>query len=129
MFTDRGTPPESNGEAHDWAAAVGTDLDPVRIRTGPDFRGPQDPAVICPASGPTAPPQPELCDDTEYGSGAGGRLAYDVRLKAGQVKTVWFGVAGSTSGPTEARNELRRLLADPSERCGTRSASATGSTG
>ena len=113
VFTDRGTPPATNSEFHDWAAAVGTKLDPVRTQTGPDFRGPQDPAVICPASGPTAPPQPERCDDTEYGQGAGGRLAYDIRLKAGEVKTVWFGVGGSTSGPADARGELRKLLADP----------------
>ena len=85
--------------------------------------------MICPASGPTAPPQPERCDDTEYGKGAGGRLAYDIRLKAGQVKTVWFGVGGSTSGPADARGELRRLLADPEGAVpGQDRASGTGST-
>ena len=50
-------------------------LSPYATETGKDFRGPQDPAVICPASGPSAPPQPKRCDDTEYGKGAGGQLA------------------------------------------------------
>jgi hypothetical protein len=69
--------------------------------------------VICPASGPDAPAQPERCDDTEYGKGAGGQLAYKVRLRAGEVKTVWFAVGGSTSGPAEARAELRKTLDNP----------------
>ena len=30
--------------------------------------------MICPASGPSAPPQPDRCDDTAYGKGAGGQL-------------------------------------------------------
>ncbi len=29
------------------------------------------------------------------------------------MRTIWFGVAGSTSGPAEARGELRKALADP----------------
>ena len=66
-----------------------------------------------PRIGTSAPPQPERCDDTEYGKGAGGQLAYKVRLRAGQVKTVWFGVGGSTSGPAQARAELRKALDDP----------------
>ena len=69
--------------------------------------------MICPASGPSAPPQPERCDDTEYGKGAGGQLAYKIKLKAGAVKTVWFGVGGSTSGPAQARAELRKALGNP----------------
>ena len=59
--------------AHDWAAVVGSSLTPVSTELGPDFRGPQDPAVICPASG-TPDPQPERCDDTDYGAGTGGEL-------------------------------------------------------
>ncbi|MDX6321311.1 MAG: hypothetical protein QOF52_1169 [Propionibacteriaceae bacterium] len=113
IFRDRGTPPSSNGESHDWAAAFGASLTPASASTGRNFRGPQDPAVICPASGPTAPPQPKRCDDTAYGKGAGGRLSYRVRLKAGVVRTIWFGVAGSTSGPADAKAELRAALADP----------------
>ena len=113
VFRDRGTPPAAGSEAHDWAAAFGSTLTPVATRTGRNFRGPQDPAVICPASGPNAPTQPPRCDDTEYGNGAGGRLTYRVKLKAGKVRTVWFGVGGSTEGPAEARAELRDALADP----------------
>jgi hypothetical protein len=113
LFRDKGKPPSPNFESHDWAAAFGSDLSPYATKTGKNFRGPQDPAVICPASGPSAPPQPERCDDTEYGKGAGGQLAYKVKLQAGNVKTVWFGVGGSTSGPTQARAELRKALDNP----------------
>jgi hypothetical protein len=113
LFRDKGTPQSPNFKPHDWAAAFGTDLSPHAAETGKNFRGPQDPAVICPASGPDAPPQPERCDDTEYGNGAGGQLAYKVKLKASEVKTVWFGVGGSTSGPSQARAELRKALDSP----------------
>ena len=113
LFRDQGTPPHPNAEAHDWAATFGSSLAPSATDTGSDFRGPQDPAVICPASGPDAPPQPDRCDDTEYGKGAGGRLTYDVALQAGQVRTVWFGVGGSSTGPAGARSALADLLTDP----------------
>ncbi|MCW2811889.1 MAG: hypothetical protein JWP61_2347 [Friedmanniella sp.] len=113
VFTDKGTPPDSNGESHNWAAAVGSSLTPTATATGRDYRGPQDPAVVCPASGPTAPTQPPLCDDTEYGNGAGGQLTYRVRLKAGATTTVWFGVGGSTKGAGPAQAELRAALSDP----------------
>jgi hypothetical protein len=113
LFRDKGTPQSPNFKPHDWAAAFGTDLSPYATKTGKNFRGPQDPAVICPASGPSAPPQPELCDDTAYGKGVGGQLAYKVKLKAGEVKTIWFGVGGSTSGPAQARSELNRALDNP----------------
>ena len=113
LFRDEGTPPESNGEAHDWAAAFGTALSPSDSDTGRDFRGPQDPAIICPASGPDAPPQPDRCDDTKYGKGAGGQLTYQVTLQAGKTTTVWFGVGGSTSGPAQARAELHKALDNP----------------
>jgi hypothetical protein len=110
-FSDKGTPTHENAEHHDWAAAVGADLPLAEPppETGKDFRGPQDPAVICPASGS----QPKLCDDTAYGKGMGGRLTYSVRLRAGEVRTVWFGVGGSANGPREARDQLHELLADP----------------
>jgi hypothetical protein len=113
VFRDKGTPQSPNFKPHDWAAAFGTDLSPYATKTGKNFRGPQDPAVICPASGPSAPPQPELCDDTAYGKGVGGQLAYKVKLKAGEVKTIWFGVGGSTSGPAQARSELNMALDNP----------------
>jgi len=113
LFREKGKPPSPNFESHDWAAAFGSDLSPYATKTGKNFRGPQDPAVICPASGPSAPPQPERCDDTEYGKGAGGQLGYKVKLRAGKVKTVWFGVGGSTSGPAQARAQLRKALDSP----------------
>jgi hypothetical protein len=113
LFRDNGTPQSPNFESHDWAAAFGSDLSPYATKKGRDFRGPQDPAVICPASGPDAPPQPDRCDDTEYGKGAGGQLTYKVKLHAGEVKTVWFAVGGSVSGPAQARAELRKALDNP----------------
>ena len=113
LFREKGKPPSPNFESHDWAAAFGSDLSPYATKTGKNFRGQQDPAVICPASGLSAPPQPKRCDDTEYGKGAGGQLAYKVKLRAGKVKTVWFGVGGSTSGPTRARAQLRKALDSP----------------
>ena len=114
VFQDRGKPPHANSEAHEWAAAFGSQLEPVAAaRTGPDFRGPQDSAVICPASGPAGQEQPPRCDDTAYGKGVGGQLRYRIRLRAGEVRTVWFGVGGSTSGPAEAHAELRAALLDP----------------
>ena len=114
VFTERGRPvPEA--ETHDWAAAVGSRLQPTGHRTGADFRGPQDPAVICPASGPDAPEQPARCDDTEYGKGRGGELTYEVKLPKSGRTTVWFGVAGSESGADDARAELREMLSDPAQ--------------
>jgi len=107
------TPQSPNFTSHDRAAAFGSDLSPYATKTGKNFRGPQDLAVICPASGPSAPPQPERCDDTEYGKGVGGQLAYKVKLRAGEVKTVWFGVGGSISGPAQARAELHKALDNP----------------
>ncbi len=113
VFRDVGTPPGSNGEAHNWAAAFGSQLTPVASSLGQDFRGPQDPAVVCPASGPETPVPPKRCDDTAYGHGAGGQLSYRLTLKTGVVKTIWFGVGGSRSGPADAQVELRAALADP----------------
>ena len=98
--------------AHDWAAVVGSDLTPVSTELGPDLRGPQDPAVICPASG-TPDPQPERCDDTAYGAGTGGRLRYDVAVPANKPVTVWFAVAGSDKGLADARASYDEALADP----------------
>jgi hypothetical protein len=103
-FREQGTPPVANAEAHDWAAVVGSRLTPTGHATGEDFRGPQDPAEICP---------PEPCDDGQFGKGAGGQLNYDVTLEAGKPHTVWIAVAGSEQGPADARGELDDLLADP----------------
>ena len=112
LFRDRGTPPGPNQQRHDWAAAFGSALTPSATRTGKAFRGPQG-DVICPASGPDAPAQPPRCDDTAYGRGVGGQLRYRVKLRAGEVRTVWFGVGGSRSGPQAAQRALDRALADP----------------
>jgi hypothetical protein len=96
--------------AHDWAAVVGSSLTPQANRLGPDHRGPQDPAVICPASPAEAPTR---CDDTEYGAGTGGQLRYQLQVQAGQPVTVWFAVAGSDSGPAQARATYRQVLKQP----------------
>jgi hypothetical protein len=106
-FREQGKP-HVNAEAHDWAAVVGSELAPTEHATedlpGEDFRGPQDPAKICP---------PDPCDDSASGKGAGGQLRYDVPLQAGQARTIWVAVAGSEQGPTGANGELDTLLANP----------------
>jgi hypothetical protein len=107
-FREQGKPPVDNAETHDWAAVVGSQLTPTEHATGEDFRGPQDPAEICPPE-----PWPETCDDSQFGKGAGGQLNYDLTLEAGQSHTVWIAVAGSEQGPADARGELNDLLADP----------------
>jgi hypothetical protein len=113
VFREQGTPPAAHVTAHDWAAVVGSSLTPTAHRLGPNFRGPQDPPVICPASGPNAPPQPPRCDDTEYGEGTGGQLQYSVAVPAGS-RTVWFSVGGSDNGLGEARAMQLAALANPS---------------
>ncbi len=112
LFRETGKPPVDNAEKHDYAAVVGSDLTPKNTDLGPDHRGPQDPAVTCPASGPNAPEQPARCDDTAYGKGTGGRLTYSVDVPAGG-RTVWFAVAGSDHGVAEAKAEQAKALADP----------------
>jgi hypothetical protein len=114
VFTEQGTPPAANAEPHDWAAVVGTTATPVAHDTGAAFRGPQG-DVICPPSGPNPenalPPVP--CDDTAYGKGVGGQLDYEVTVPARGSTTVWFAVAGSETGSTEAKATMARMLADP----------------
>jgi hypothetical protein len=113
VFRETGTPPVANASSHDWAAMVGSSLRPTTSELGPNHRGPQDPAVICPASGPNTPPAPAHCDDTAYGKGTGGRLTYQVPVSAGRPRTVWFAISGSDQGPAEARAAQRTALADP----------------
>jgi hypothetical protein len=98
VFREVGTPPVANATRHDWAAIVGSSLRPLAARTGTAFRGPQDPPVICPTSGPNTPAPPTRCDDTAYGKGAGGQLRYAIDLPARTNRTVWFTVAGSDKG-------------------------------
>lgn len=110
VFTEQGTPPVENAEEHDWAAAVGSKLEPASHETGEDFRGPQDPAEICPASPDDAP---DRCDDTEYGKGKGGQISYDIEVPANSTKKVWFSVGGSESGAEDAVREQQSVLRNP----------------
>ena len=112
LFTETGTPNTPNAEAHDYAALVGSNETPTSVQLGPDYRGPQDPAVICPASGPNAPAQPDYCDDTAYGKGTGAQLTYHLSVPAGG-RTVWFSVAGSDKGVSDARQAQSTALANP----------------
>ncbi|MEW6637122.1 MAG: glycogen debranching protein, partial [Actinomycetota bacterium] len=91
--------------------------EPSGSDTGPGFRGPQDPPVICPASPGEAP---DRCDDTAYGKGKGGQLRYEITVPAGETRTVWFAVAGADfdgESPADAKEaaikELRTALRDP----------------
>ena len=113
VFTERGMPPVANATAHHWTAVVGSDLRPRDHALGPDFRGPQDPAVICPASGPDAPEQPPRCDDSAYGRGTGGRLTYGVPVRPGKPTTVWFAVGGSDTDAAAAHQAVDKALSDP----------------
>jgi hypothetical protein len=111
VFREDGTPPVANAARHHWAAVVGaTGLTPATGTTGPGFRGPQDPPVICPVS--TGPDQ-FRCDDTAYGQGAGGQLTYPISLPAHTSRTVWFTVAGSDQGLAAAQAEYQAASANP----------------
>ncbi|HEX6510443.1 MAG TPA: glycogen debranching protein, partial [Chloroflexota bacterium] len=110
VFREVGTPPVANATSHDWAAVVGaTGLTPASGTTGSAFRGPQDPPVICPASGPDL----FRCDDTAYGKGAGGELTYTLKPHANTSLTVWFTVAGSDQGLSAAQAEYQAASANP----------------
>jgi hypothetical protein len=99
------------GAGHDYAAVVGSSARPVSSSLGPNHRGPQDPAVVCPGEG-TAPPR---CDDSVFGKGTGGRLDYALRLSPGRATTVWFTVAGSDQGLGAARSEYKKASRNPVE--------------
>ncbi len=111
VFREQAGPHNPLG-AHDWAAVVGSSLTPRSSALGPDFRGPQDPAVVCPVSG-TTDPQPTRCDDTAYGRGTGGRLTYRVRVPADRSVTVWFAVGGSDQGLAPAHRAFEQVLTRP----------------
>ena len=110
-FQEQGTPSYPNATAHDYAAFVGSSLRPTAHALGPNHRGPQDPAVICPADGTT----PARCDDSLVGKGTGGQLTYDVALEPGQQKTIWFAVAGSDQGASAAQREYGKALSNPEQ--------------
>jgi hypothetical protein len=109
VFRETGTPPVPNAEPHDWAGLVAGSMPPSSHELGPDHRGPQDPAVVCPADGPA----PDKCDDGAFGKGTGGQLRWQVKLERDEPTTLWFAVAGSDKGVAAARGELAKALADP----------------
>ncbi len=109
VFREQGTPPVPNAEPHDWAAVVGSSVRPNSHELGPDHRGPQDPATVCPLDGPA----PDTCDDSAAGKGTGGQLRWQLPLEAGTPTTIWFAVAGSDQGLAAARSELGTALRDP----------------
>ncbi|WP_343979520.1 glycogen debranching protein [Kribbella koreensis] len=109
QFREQGTPPIANAAEHDYAAIVGSTIKPTNHALGANNRGPQDPAVICPADGDA----PKHCDDTAFGKGTGGRLTYSVDLKPGRTTTVWFAVAGSDEGRTAAQREYKQAISNP----------------
>ena len=53
------------------------------------------------------------CDDTAYGQGAGGELTYPVSVPAGGSRTIWFTVAGSDQGMSDAQAQFQAASADP----------------
>ncbi|MDQ3578139.1 MAG: glycogen debranching protein [Actinomycetota bacterium] len=108
-FTDNALLFRDNGNAHDYAAIAGSSSVPVSHLLGPGHRGPQEPAVICPAEGAA----PQRCDDSAFGKGTGGRLDYRLALLAGKDTTVWFAVAGSDNGAADARATFDHALRDP----------------
>ncbi len=111
VFAETGTPPAANATPHSWAAVVGaTGLTPASGKTGPAFRGPQDPPVICPVG---SQPDKFRCDDTAYGQGAGGELTYAISVPAGASRTIWFTVAGSDQGLSNAQAQFQAASADP----------------
>jgi hypothetical protein len=121
VFTENGTPPVPNAEPHSWAAVVGaTGLTPASGQTGTDFRGPQDPPVICPLG---SQPDKFRCDDTAYGKGAGGELTYAVNVPAHGSRTVWFTVAGSDQGLAGAQSQFQAASANPAAELGAKIAS------
>jgi hypothetical protein len=109
LFRETGKPPTPNADAHDWAAVVGSSLTPASGSTGTGFRGPQEPPVVCPSDG-TAPPR---CDDSSAGKGKGGELRYDVTVPAKSSRSVWFAVAGSDEGLSDALAQHSAALGDP----------------
>lgn len=110
LFREQGTPQVANAAPHDFAALVAAaGHTPFAHKLGPGFRGPQEPPVICPATGQ----QPPRCDDSAVGKGTGGELSYSVQIPAGQPVTVWIAVAGSDHGLAPARDALSTALQDP----------------
>jgi hypothetical protein len=106
-------------EPRGWTAVVGARELPFDTATGPGFRGPQEPPVVCPSDGPA----PARCDDSTAGKGAGGRLRYRLDIPAGGSTTLWIAVAGSDAGRSAAISEQQAALADPDGALAAKSAS------
>jgi hypothetical protein len=112
VFRDRGRLPHPNAPAHDYAALVASDTDPVAGETGASpngHRGPQG-SNVCTAQEP-----PSACDDGPFGRGAGGQLRYRVTVRGDSSRTLWIAVAGSDEGRGDAWRELQAALRDPDE--------------
>jgi hypothetical protein len=123
VFRERGKPPAENALLHDWAAVVGSSLSPTGGETGANYRGPQDPPVVCPLPDDDPPEgPPKRCDDTAFGKGKGGQLRYSMSIPADQTKTVWFAVAGADFDGRNAANakdaaltEYASVIEDPED--------------
>ena len=120
VFRDRARRRTRTRRRHDWAAAFGSSLDPDRPpRPAQDFRGPQDPAVICPASGPDAPPQPRAL--RRHGVRQGRRRPADAtRSRCGPARSARSGSASAAPAPAPrgARSALDRPARRPGRRAG-----------
>src|SRR5215217_908674 len=106
VFHDQGTP-HPNAGPHDWVAAVGSNPAPDSGEAGGGHWGPQSPPVLCTSESQF------WCDEGPFGKGSGGQLRYQLRVPAGEARTLWVGVAGSQDGAAAARSELNAVLSDP----------------
>ena len=120
MFTEDGTPPLPGAAEHHWAAAVGANVaaDPAtRRRPAPASAArSRTPAGDLPGLGPNAPAQPDRCDDTAYGKGAGGECSYHVVVPAGgERRSGSASPARRPDGPAagDAQRRCEGILADP----------------
>ena len=95
---------------HDWAALVGSAAPtPKSHSSAPNHRGPQDPAVVCPADGPA----PTDCDDGAFGKGTGGQLTLATSSSAQRADDAVVRGGRLGQGVAAARDELAKALADP----------------
>ena len=110
VFRDTGRLP-GEAENHSYTAIVGSDRNPRSGTTGPGHYGPFGMGRTC---DPTPPDEmPSECDDGPFGRGTGGRLRYEIKVRAHETETLWIAVAGSENSPGEARGELDKLTHKP----------------
>jgi hypothetical protein len=81
MFRDTGRLPGETAD-HSYTAIVGSNRTPVAGSTGPGGYGAFGEGRRCTAT-QTPAPMPRECDDGPFGRGTGGRLEYEVRVRAG----------------------------------------------